>query len=169
VTDEPPRWVLDPSEWGPDYSPPDPGILGQIIPGPCPGRGPGTTCVQTQLGANLSTQCSYPLARQRPGAAKRPTKHDVSLRDGPDVRPLGHAVLAFIVERTRRLSTLLTGDVPLQHLMRPVHLTGGRCPSHPACGMSGYSRWPKVHLHHGMRRTHHDSHVTEGAAARYQY
>jgi hypothetical protein len=56
VANGPPRWVPDPSEWGPDYPPLDPGILGQRIPGPCSGRGPGATCVQTQLGANLSTQ-----------------------------------------------------------------------------------------------------------------
>jgi hypothetical protein len=37
---------------------------------------------------------------------------DVSQRAEPDVRPLGRAVSAFIEERTRRLSTLLTGDVP---------------------------------------------------------
>jgi hypothetical protein len=94
---------------------------------------------------------------------------DVSLRDGPDVRPLGHAALAFIVEKTRRLTTPLTGDVPLQHLMRPVHSTGRRRPSHLAGGVSDYSRWPTVHLCHGMRRTHHDSRITEGAAAIYQY
>jgi hypothetical protein len=39
---------------------------------------------------------------------------DVSVRDGPDIKPLGHAAPAFIVERTRRLATSLTGDVPLQ-------------------------------------------------------
>jgi hypothetical protein len=111
----PPRWVPDPSEWGPNYSPPGPGILGQGIPGPCPGRGPGTTYVQTQLGANLSTQRSYSLARRRPGAVKRPTMHDVSMRDGPDVKPLGHAALTFIMERTRRLTAPMTGDVPLRH------------------------------------------------------
>jgi hypothetical protein len=139
VTNGPPRWVLDPSEWGPDYSPPDPGVLGQRIPGPCSGRGPGATCVQTQLGANLSTQCSYSLAKRRPGAAERPTVHDVSLWDGPDVRPLGHAALAFIVEKTRRLTIPLTGDVLLQHLMCPVHSTGRRRPSHPTGGVSDYS------------------------------
>ena len=117
VTNGPPRWVPDPTEWGPDYSPPDPRILGQKIPGPYSGRGPGATCVQTQLGANLSTQRSYSLSRRRPSAAKRPTVRDVSLRDGPDVRPLGHAALAFIMEKTRRLTTPLTGDMPLQHLM----------------------------------------------------
>jgi hypothetical protein len=165
----PPRRVPDPSEWGPDYSPSDLGILGQRIPRPYSGRGPGATCVQTQLSANLSTQRSYSLARRRHGAAKRPTVHDVSLRDGPNVRPLGHAALAFIVEKTRRLTTPLTGDVPLQHLMRPVHSTGRRRPSHPAGGVFVYSRWPTVHLCRDMHSTHHDSRVTEGAAARYQY
>jgi hypothetical protein len=56
--------------------------------------------------------------------------HDVSMWDTPDVRPLSRAALAFIVERTHRLTTPLTGDVPLQHLMRPVHSTGRRHPSH---------------------------------------
>jgi hypothetical protein len=49
----------------------------------------------------------------------------------PDVRPLGHA---FIAQRTRRLSTLLAGDVPSQHLMRPIHSVGRRRESHPADG-----------------------------------
>jgi hypothetical protein len=43
-------------------------------------------------------------------------------------------VSAFIAERTRRLSTLLTGDVPPQHLMRPVHSTSRRRQGHPAVG-----------------------------------
>jgi hypothetical protein len=51
---------------------------------------------------------------------------DISQRTEPDVRPLGRAVSAFIVERTGSLSTLLTGDVPPQHLMCPVHSTGRR-------------------------------------------
>jgi hypothetical protein len=118
---------------------------------------------------SLVRTCPHNVARRRSGAAKRPTVRDVSLRDGPDVRPLGHAALAFIVEKTRRLTTPLTGDVPLRHLMRPVHSTGRRCPSHLAGGVSDYSRWPTVHLCHGIHRIHHDSHVTEGVAARYQY
>jgi hypothetical protein len=60
---------------------------------------------------------------------------DVSQRAEPDVRPLGRAVSAFITERTRRLSTLLTGDVPPQHLMRPVHSTGRRRQGHPTDGV----------------------------------
>jgi hypothetical protein len=61
---------------------------------------------------------------------------DVSQRVEPDARPLGRAVSAFIAERTRRLSTLLTGDVPPQHLMRPVHFAGRRRQGHPADGVS---------------------------------
>jgi hypothetical protein len=62
------------------------------------------------------SSCS-PL-RQRPDVATRPTARDVSQRAQPDVRPLDHAVSAFITDRTRRL----TGDVPPQHLMCPVAL-----------------------------------------------
>ena len=62
--------------------------------------------------------------RRRPDAATWPTAHDVSQRAEPDVRPLGRVVSAFIAERTRRLSTLLTGDMPPQHLLCPVHSTG---------------------------------------------
>jgi hypothetical protein len=50
------------------------------------------------------------------------------------VRALGRAASAFIVERTRRLSTLLTDYVPLRHLLRPVHSTGRRRQGHPAEG-----------------------------------
>ena len=60
---------------------------------------------------------------------------DISQRAEPNVRPLGRAVSAFIAERTRRLSTLLTGDVPPQHLMRLVHSAGRRRQGHPADGV----------------------------------
>jgi hypothetical protein len=69
--------------------------------------------------------------RHRPDAAMWLLARDISQRAEPDVRPLGRA---FIAERTRRLSTLLTGDVPPQHLMRTVHSTGRRCQGHPADG-----------------------------------
>jgi hypothetical protein len=61
---------------------------------------------------------------------------DISQRAEPDVRPLGRAVSAFIAERIRRLSTLLTGDVPPQHLICPVHSAGRRRQGHPADGTS---------------------------------
>jgi hypothetical protein len=72
------------------------------------------------------------LLRRRPDAATWLVARDVSQRAEPDVRPLGRAVSAFIVERTRRLSTLLTGDVPPQHLMCHVHSAGRRRQGHPA-------------------------------------
>jgi hypothetical protein len=74
--------------------------------------------------------------RRRPDAATWLVARHVSQRAEPDVRPLCHAVSAFIVERTRRLSTQLTGDVPPQHLMRPVHSAGRRRQGHPADSVS---------------------------------
>jgi hypothetical protein len=59
---------------------------------------------------------------------------DVGQRVEHDVRALGRAASAFIAARTRRLSTLLTDDVPLRHLLRPIH-SAGRCrQGHPAEG-----------------------------------
>jgi hypothetical protein len=73
--------------------------------------------------------------RRRPEAATWLIARDVSQRAEPDVRPLGHAVSAFIAGRTRRLSTLLTRCAP-QHLMRPVHSAGRRRQGHPADSVS---------------------------------
>jgi hypothetical protein len=56
---------------------------------------------------------------------------DVGQRAEHDVRDLGRA---FIAERTRRLSTSLTGDVPPWHLLRPVHSAGRQRQGHPADG-----------------------------------
>jgi hypothetical protein len=70
--------------------------------------------------------------RRRPDAATWLVARDISQRAEPDVRPLGHAVSAFIAERTCRLCTLLTDDVPSQHLMHPVHSTGRRRQGQPA-------------------------------------
>jgi hypothetical protein len=72
--------------------------------------------------------------RWRPDAAAWLVARDISQRVEPDVRPLDRADSAFIMERTRRLSTLLTGDVPPQHLLRHVHSAGRRRQSHPADG-----------------------------------
>jgi hypothetical protein len=49
--------------------------------------------------------CSPP--RRRPDAATWPTARDVSQRAEPDVRPLGRASSAFIVDKARRLSNWL--------------------------------------------------------------
>ena len=72
--------------------------------------------------------------RRRLDAATWLVARDISQRVEPDVRPLGHAVSAFIAERTRSLSTLLTGDVPPQHLMCLVHSAGRWRQGHPADG-----------------------------------
>jgi hypothetical protein len=72
--------------------------------------------------------------RRRPDAATWLVARDISQQAEPDVRPLGRVVSAFIAEKTRRLSTLLTGDVPPQHLMRPVHSAGRRHQGHPVDG-----------------------------------
>jgi hypothetical protein len=72
--------------------------------------------------------------RQRLDAATWLVTRDISQRVEPDVRPLGRAVSTFIAERTRRLSTLMTGDVPPQHLMRPVHSAGRQRQGNPADG-----------------------------------
>jgi hypothetical protein len=51
--------------------------------------------------------------RRKPDATTWLVARDISQRAKPDVRPLGRVVSAFIAERMRRLSTLLTSDVPL--------------------------------------------------------
>jgi hypothetical protein len=73
--------------------------------------------------------------RRRSDAATWLVARDVRQRTEPDVRPLGRAVSTFITERTRRMSTLLIGDVPPQHLMCPVHSAGRRRQGHPADGV----------------------------------
>jgi hypothetical protein len=73
--------------------------------------------------------------RRRPDAATWLVARDISQRAELDVRPLGHVVSAFNAERTRRLSTLLTSDVPPHHLMHPVHSAGRRRQGHPADGV----------------------------------
>jgi hypothetical protein len=65
--------------------------------------------------------------RRIPDAATWPTARDVNQRAEPNVRPLGHAAAAFIVDKARRMSIPLAGDVPPHHLMSPVHSTGRRC------------------------------------------
>jgi hypothetical protein len=100
----------------------------------CPGHNQG------RAGSDADT-CPYrgrshsPL-RRRPDAATWTIARDVSQRAEPDVRPLGRAASAFIAERMCRLSIPLTGDVPPQHLMCPVHSAGRRRPGHPAGGVS---------------------------------
>jgi hypothetical protein len=79
-----------------------------------------------------------PLMR-RPDAVAWPTARDVSQRVEPDVRLLGHASSAFIMDKARRLSIPLAGNVPPHHLMCLVHSADGRRPGHPAGGVPVHS------------------------------
>jgi hypothetical protein len=74
-----------------------------------------------------------PLGR-RSNAASWLIVRDVGQRAERDIRALSRAASAFIAEGTRRLSTLLTGDVPPRHLLRPVHSDGRRRQGYPADG-----------------------------------
>jgi hypothetical protein len=96
-----------------------------------------------------------------------------------------YAASAFNADKARRLSVPLTDDVPPQHLMRPVHSAGRRCAAstfnelslslwRTATGPSYRQRacpirWQVACPYCRMRHTHHDSRVTERAAARSQY
>jgi hypothetical protein len=95
--------------------------------------------------------------RRRPDAAAWPTTRDVSQRTKPDVRPLGRVVSAFIAEKTRLLTTPPTGDVPLQHLMCPVHSAGRRRPDDPTGG--GPVHCQIVRPHCEVHCAHPSSHV----------
>jgi hypothetical protein len=75
-----------------------------------------------------------PLGRG-PNGATWFIARDVGQRTEHDVRALGRAASSFIAERMRRLATLLSGDVPLRHLMRPVHSAGRRRLGHTAGGV----------------------------------
>jgi hypothetical protein len=79
-----------------------------------PGIDQGQAGVRSRHVSGPCRVCFCSPLRRRPDAATRPTSRDVSQRVEPDVRPLGHAISAFIADKTRRL----TGDVPPQHLMR---------------------------------------------------
>jgi hypothetical protein len=74
-----------------------------------------------------------PLGR-RSNAASWLIVCNIGQRAERDIRALSRATSAFIMEGTRRLSTLLTGDVPPRHLLRPVHSAGRRRQGHPADG-----------------------------------
>jgi hypothetical protein len=75
------------------------------------------------------------LLGRGPNAATWLIARDVGQRAEHDVGTLDGAASAFIAERMRRLSTLLSGDVPLRHLMRPVHSASRRRPGHTTGGV----------------------------------
>jgi hypothetical protein len=118
--------------------------------------------------------------RRRPDAATGPTARDVSQHVEPDIRPLCRAASAFIANKARRLSIPLTGDVPPQHLMSPVHSTSRRCAAstfiepcplrlraatRPSCSRRACPfRWQAVRPCCHVYYTHHDSRVTKEVA-----
>jgi hypothetical protein len=59
---------------------------------------------------------------------------DISQRAEPDIRPLKPRGLCIYCGDDVSPSTMLTDDVPSQHLMCPVHSAGRRCQGHPADG-----------------------------------
>jgi hypothetical protein len=59
---------------------------------------------------------------------------DISQRAEPNVRPLKPHNLCIYCGEDVPPATTLTGDVPSQHLMRPVHSAGRRRQGHPADG-----------------------------------
>jgi hypothetical protein len=90
--------------------------------------GPGLTRV---LALTVAPPPPPPLG-QGSNAAAWLIVRDIGQRAERDVRALSRAPSAFIVERTRRLSTLLKDDVPPQHLLCSVLSTGRRRRGHPA-------------------------------------
>jgi hypothetical protein len=60
--------------------------------------------------------------------------HDISQRAGPDVRPITPRSLCIYCGEDASPATTLTGDVPSQHLMRPVQSAGRRRQGHPTDG-----------------------------------
>ena len=107
--------------------------------------------------------------RRRPDAATWPIARDVSRRAEPDMRPLGHTISTFIAEKTRRLSALLTGDVPPRHLMCPVHSAGRRRPGHPTGARARPIRQWAVRSYRRACHGHHDLYVAKEASAARQY
>jgi hypothetical protein len=81
------------------------------------------------------------LARLRSSLGRGPNAttwlaaRDVGQRAEHDVGTLGRVASTFIAERMCRLSTLLSGDVPLRHLMCPVHSAGRQHPVRAAGGV----------------------------------
>jgi hypothetical protein len=70
--------------------------------------------------------------RRRPAAAGWLVARSVSQRAEPDVGPLKPRGLCIYYGEDAPPATMLTDDVPSQHLMRLVHPAGRRRQGHPA-------------------------------------
>jgi hypothetical protein len=78
--------------------------------------------------------CSRYPRRWRPAAAAWLVARDISQQGEPDVRPLKPRGLCIYCGEDAPPATMLTGDVPSRHLMRPVLFAGRRRQGHPADG-----------------------------------
>jgi hypothetical protein len=86
---------------------------------------------------NVSRPCPACLRsplRWRPAAAAWLVARDISQRAEPDVRSLKPHGLCIYSGEDAPPATMLTDDVPSQHLMRPVHSAGRRRQGHPVDG-----------------------------------
>ena len=72
--------------------------------------------------------------RRRPAAAAWLVARDISQRAEPDVRPIQPCSLGIYCGEDAPPATTLTGDVPSQHLMRPIQSARRRRQGHPADG-----------------------------------
>jgi hypothetical protein len=78
--------------------------------------------------------CSRYPRRWKPAAAAWLVAHDISQRAEPDVRPLKPRAIYIYCGEDAPPATMLTGDVPSQHLMRPVLSAGRQRQGRPADG-----------------------------------
>jgi hypothetical protein len=118
-----------------------------------PRRGSGdNTCPDPVWCRPVRLRHCSPLGR-RPDAATWPTARDVIRRAEPDVRPPGYAAPTFIADKARRMSAPLTGDVPPQHLMSPVHSAGRQYAHAAECTVLIITCTGKLPLHANATQT----------------
>jgi hypothetical protein len=78
----------------------------------------------------------FPL-RRRPATAAWRVARDISQQAEPDARSIHPCSLCIYCGEDAPPATMLTGDVPSRHLMRPVPSAGRQSQTHPADGTSG--------------------------------
>jgi hypothetical protein len=87
----------------------------------------------------VSRACPTLPVQAKPAAAAWLLARDISQRAEPDVRPIKPCSLCIYCGEDVPPATTLTGDVPSQHLMRPVQSAGRRRQGHPADGVPDQS------------------------------
>jgi hypothetical protein len=84
-------------------------------------------------GTCLGLALRFPL-RRRPAATAWLEARDISQRAEPGVRPIKPCSLCIYCGEDVPPATMLTGDMPSQHLMHHVQSAGRLCQGHPADG-----------------------------------